>query len=55
MLALTRAIHEELEDAYGSPRMVKELRECGFPVSKERAERLMWEHGIHARHKRGTR
>ena len=32
--------------------MVKELRGCGFPVSKERAERLMREHGIHARHKR---
>jgi putative transposase len=52
MLALIRAIHEELKGAYGSPRMVKELRGRGFPASKERVERLMREHGIHARHKR---
>ena len=52
MLALIRAIHEELKGAYGSPRMVKELRGRGFPASKERVERLMRENGIHARHKR---
>ena len=52
MLALIRAIHEELKGAYGSPRMVEELRGRGFPASKERVERLMRENGIHARHKR---
>ncbi len=52
MLALIRAIHEELKGAYGSPRMVKELRGRGFPASKPRVERLMREHGIRARHKR---
>jgi len=52
MLALIRAIHAELKGAYGSPRMVRELRARGFPASKERVERLMRDNGIHARHKR---
>ena len=52
MLALIRAIHAELKGAYGSPRMVRELRSRGFSASKERVERLMRDNGIHARHKR---
>lgn len=52
MVALIQAIHAELKGAYGSPRMVMELRERGFSASKERVERLMREHGIRARHKR---
>jgi transposase InsO family protein len=52
MLALIRAIHAELKGAYGSPRMVRELRARGFSAGKERVERLMRENGIHARHKR---
>lgn len=52
MLALIRAIHAELKGAYGSPRIKKELRDRGFPASKERVERLMRENGIRARHKR---
>ena len=52
MLALIRAIHDELKAAYGSPRMVLELRARGFSASKARVERLMREHGIRARHKR---
>ena len=52
MLALIRAIHEELNGAYGSPRMVRELLGHGGPASKERIERLMREYGIRARHKR---
>jgi len=52
MLALIRAIHDELKGAYGSPRMVLELRARGFAAGKTRVERLMREHGIHARHKR---
>jgi transposase InsO family protein len=51
MLALIRAIHAELKGAYGSPRMVLELRARGFSAGKERVERLMRENGIHARHK----
>lgn len=52
MLALIRAIHAELKGAYGSPRMVRELRDRGFPASKPRVERLMRENGIRGRHKR---
>jgi transposase InsO family protein len=52
MLALIQAIHAELKGAYGSPRMVKELRSRGFSASKTRVERLMRENGIRARHKR---
>ena len=52
MLTLIRAIHKELKGAYGSPRMVRELRGRGFPAGKARVERLMRENGIRARHKR---
>lgn len=51
-LTVIRAIHVELKGAYGSPRMVRELRLRGFTAGKERVERLMREHGIRARHKR---
>jgi transposase InsO family protein len=52
MVAVIRAVHAELKGAYGSPRMVRELRNRGFTASKERVERLMRENGIRARHKR---
>ena len=52
MLTLIQAIHAEFKGAYGSPRMVRELRLRGFPASKERVERLMQENGIKAKHKR---
>ena len=52
MLPLIQSIHAELKGAYGSPRMVRELRARGFPASKARVERLMREHGIRGRHKR---
>jgi len=52
MLVLIRSIERQLKNAYGSPRMVRELRDRGFPAGKERVERLMRENGIRARHKR---
>lgn len=52
MVAVIRDIHAELEGAYGSPRMIRELRLRGFTAGKERVERLMRENGIHARYKR---
>src|SRR5258708_32528121 len=52
LLALIHAIHAQLKGAYGSPRVVKEIRGRGFPASKERVERLMRENGIRGRHKR---
>ena len=51
-LAVIRAIHAEIKGAYGSPRMLRELRLRGFTAGKERVERLMRENGIRARHKR---
>jgi putative transposase len=38
MLALIQAIHAELKGAYGSPRMVRELRARGFSAGKARVE-----------------
>jgi len=55
MLALIQAIHAELKGAYGSPRMVRELRARGMSACKTRVERLMRDHGIRARHKRRYR
>jgi putative transposase len=52
LVALMRAIHAQVKGAYGSPRMVEELRGRGFRVGKTRVERLMREHDIRARHKR---
>lgn len=52
MLAIIQSIHAELKGAYGSPRMMRELRLRGFTASKERVERIMRENGIRARHKR---
>jgi putative transposase len=52
LLALIRSIHVKYKGAYGSPRMVDELRDMGFPAGKERVERLMRENDIRARHKR---
>jgi putative transposase len=52
LLAPIESIHAELKGAYGSPRMVRELRARGFSASKARVERAMREHGIRARHKR---
>jgi putative transposase len=37
--ALIRSIHAELKGAYGSPRMVHELRARGFSASTARVER----------------
>ena len=46
LLTLIRAIHAEIKGAYGSPRMLREIRGRGFPASKARIERLMRENGI---------
>jgi len=51
LLVLIQSIHTELK-AYGSPRMLRELRARGLRAGKERVERLMRENGIHGRHKR---
>ncbi|MBR8258337.1 IS3 family transposase, partial [Burkholderia ambifaria] len=55
LLTLIRTVHAEAKGAYGSPRMTEEIRDRGYPASKERVERLMRENGIRARHKRRYR
>ena len=52
LLALIEAIHKELRGAYGSPRMLREIKARGFPAGKERVERLMRENALRGRHKR---
>jgi transposase InsO family protein len=52
LFAVMQSIHVEYNGAYGSPRMLRELRGRGFPASKGRVERLMRENGLQARHKR---
>jgi putative transposase len=55
MVTVIKAIHAELKGAYGSPRMMRELRNRGLTAGKERVERLMRDNGIRARHKRRYR
>ena len=50
--ALIRALHAEFDGAYGAPRITKEIKARGLPVSKERVRRLMQANNIRARHKR---
>jgi putative transposase len=52
LLAHMRAIHAEVKQEYGWPRMHKELVARGVRVGKERVRRLMHQHGIRAKTKR---
>ncbi len=52
LLTLIRVIHAESKEAYGWPRVWKELQDRGLPAGKERVRRLMQAHGIRGRHKR---
>ena len=52
LLAHMRAIHAEVKQEYGWPRMHKELLARGIRVGKERVRRLMRQHGIRAKTKR---
>jgi transposase InsO family protein len=52
LLAHIRAIHVEVKQEYGWPKMWKELVARGIRVGKERVRRMMQEHGIKARGKR---
>lgn len=52
MLTLIRAVYAETKGAYGSPRIWREIKDRGFPASRERVARLMKQNDIRARHKR---
>jgi putative transposase len=55
VLELIRGVHAQFRGAYGSPRMLRELRARGIAVAKTRVERLMRDNGIRACHKRRYR
>ena len=52
LLVHIKAIHAEVKQEYGWPRMCKALVARGIRVGKERVRRLMQRHGIKARSKR---
>ena len=51
MLVHIRAVHPEVKQEYGWPKMVKELLTRGIRVGKERVRKLMQRRGIKARGK----
>ena len=46
LVEVMRAIHDEFDETYGSPRMTVELTNQGHKVNHKRVERLMRVHGI---------
>ena len=52
LLVHIKAIHAEVKQEYGWPRMCKELLARGIRVGKDRVRKLMQRHGIKARGKR---
>ena len=52
LLVHIRAIHAQVKQEYGWPRMWKELQARGIRVGKDRVRRLMQLHGIRARGKK---
>jgi putative transposase len=52
LLAHMRAIHAQVKQEYGWPRMHRELLARGIRVGKDRVQRLMKQHGIRAKTKR---
>ena len=44
-----RTLHARSRHTYGSPRLTRDLREAGHPVSENRVARLMREHSIRAK------
>ena len=52
LAAEVAAVHKRSRNAYGSPRVHRELKARGLRVGKKRVERLMRENGIQGRSKR---
>jgi len=55
LLVHIRAVYAVNRGAYGWQRIWRELVKCGVRVGKQRVQRLMQQHGIHARGKRKFR
>jgi transposase InsO family protein len=52
LLTHLRAVQTRTRGRYGRPRLLRTLHDQGVPVGKQRLQRLMQEHGLHARGKR---
>jgi putative transposase len=55
LLVEIRAIHSEVKERYGSPRLAKELARRGVPCSVNTVAKLMHDHAIHAKSARKFR
>ncbi len=55
LLREVRGIHRRKRGSYGSRRMAKELRRCGYEVGRYQARSLMREAGVEARQRRRWR
>lgn len=52
MLEWIKDIHESSKHSYGSRRMKRALNALGFPISRQKARRLMREAGVQVRHRK---
>jgi len=52
LLEQVRASFEQSDGTYGSPRVWRDLRACGYPCCRERVARLMREAGLQGRRPR---
>ena len=52
MLRLIKEVAKASDDTYGSRRMKKALNALGFPISRNKARKLMKEAGVHVRHRK---
>jgi len=52
MLEWIQDIAEASDDSYGSRRIKKALNCLGYPVSRNKARKLMWEAGVQVRHRK---
>ena len=52
MLRLVKEVAKASDDTYGSRRMKKALNALGFPISRNKARKLMKEAGVQVRHRR---
>jgi putative transposase len=55
LLGAIRKIHEEVDQVYGAPRMVRELRADGHRCARHRVARIMRSAGLRARRRLGRR
>ena len=52
ILRLVKEVAKASDDTYGSRRMKKALNALGFPISRDKARKLMKEAGVQVRHRR---